>query len=761
MKLDCLFALLLLPAGLFAQSVISKSQPMTDPNVGYDHSPTHIVTVTVNGGVNRPGQYRLPASHSIWEAIEAAGSFSPVGEKNNVRLLRTVGGMNHHFRCSWDSRKAAPFPLLLRDRDVISVGIPPPDLIPGHTARIRIIAPETITMENSGRGAFIRFDPKLAFANISPTPLYVPSGDRGAYTTALLMQFTVVGPDGARCEASQTETTSPDLEEGILVAPDGEKLFALPAEYRIKVPGPGEYRVTATLSFNPPRQHKKYLAVKSDEFVIEVVPAGAPLPGIPRVEISLPAIFGDHMVLQRDRPIPIWGQAEPGEEVAVEFSEHRYHTVANASGNWRVNLPPLPASAEPRALTVRGKNTLTFSDVLVGEVWFLSGQSNMEKPLGPRSGQKPTDNYEEELTRADCPTLRLFQVPQHAKPKPNDGTMAWVASSGETLMKTRFSAAGYYFGRELQRELGVPVGLIHSSFGGTRIEAWMPLEAFDSAALRDLPNQKYQAWVKGVQATELYQSMVTPFVPFALRGFLWYQGEANVMNAEHLLYAKKMRALIAAWRKAWGDPDAPFYFAQIAPFFYSGQKNWEKQLTPLALPAIWEAQQRVLDVPQTGIVVTSDLAGSGRDIHPTNKRDVGLRFARLALTGEQAPRFASAETRAGKVTVSFGSASGLQSSNGQPPAGFEVAGADQVFHPADAVIDGTKVVVSSPNVPNPVAVRFAFTELAMPNLVNAAGLPALPFRTDDWPLTLEAPKGPGPSLPADKRETEPRESRAK
>ncbi|HEX7632597.1 MAG TPA: sialate O-acetylesterase [Lacunisphaera sp.] len=469
--------------------------------------------------------------------------------------------------------------------------------------------------------------------------------------------------------------------------------------------------------------------------------------GTVHAEVSCPAIFGDHMILQREQPVPVWGQADAGEQISVEFAGQSARTTAGADGKWRVNLTPLKANTEAQVLTIHGKNTLTFADVLVGEVWFCSGQSNMEKPLGPRSGQKPTDNYEEELKRADCPTLRLFQVPQYAKPKKDDGSMVWFASNGDALMKSKFSAAAYYFGRELQRELGVPVGLIHSSFGGTRIEAWMPREAFDTLGLEDLPGKPYQAWVKGVQATELYQSMVAPFVPYALRGFLWYQGEANVMNAEHFIYATKMRALIATWRKAWENPDAPFYFAQIAPFFYSGQKKWEKQLTPLALPALWEAQQSVLEVPHTGIVPTSDLAGNGRDIHPTNKRDVGLRFARLALSDTyhfkllaQPPRL-TVVREAGKIVGQIvDNAQGLRTSDGQAPSQFEVAGEDRIFHPAQARITGGSIEVICPEVPQPWAVRFAWDELAMPNLINEAGLPALPFRTDDWPLVLEVPK---------------------
>lgn len=474
------------------------------------------------------------------------------------------------------------------------------------------------------------------------------------------------------------------------------------------------------------------------------------LTGSVHADVACPVIFGDRMVLQRDLPVAVWGTANPGESVTVKFARQSRSTQADASGRWRVTLAPLAASARPRKLTIRGANTLTFSDVLVGEVWFCSGQSNMEKPLGPRKGQKPTDDFEAELTRADSSTLRIFQVPHHAKPRADGVTLAWLRCNADALTRANFSAAAYYFGRELQRELGVPVGLIHSSFGGTRIEAWMPPEAFaGNPLLSDLPAQPYHAWVEGVQATELYQSMVAPFMRFTLRGFLWYQGEANCMNAEGLLYAAKMRALIAGWRAAWNRPDAPFYSAQLAPFAYSRQKNWEKQLTPHALPAIWEAQVSALNLPHTGLIPTSDLAGNGRDIHPTNKRDVGLRFARLALAdtygrseiAAQAPRLKSARA-VGKdrFEITLDHADGLRAQDDLNLTHFEIAGEDRVFHAADAAIVNGRIEVYSPVVEQPVAVRFAWDELAVPNLVNAAGLPALPFRTDDWPLVLEVPK---------------------
>jgi sialate O-acetylesterase len=469
-----------------------------------------------------------------------------------------------------------------------------------------------------------------------------------------------------------------------------------------------------------------------------------------RAEVTCAPVFDDHMVLQRDQPIVIWGGASVGETITVEFAGQIKTATADVAGKWSVVLDPLVASAEPRTLTVRGTNTQTFSDVLVGEVWFCSGQSNMEKPLGPRTGQKPTDDYETELTRADCPALRIFQVPHYAKPRANGATMTWLPCSADALMRSDFSAAAYYFGRELQRELGVPIGLIHASFGGTRIEAWIPPEAFaGDPALRGLENLAYEAWGPGVQATELYQSMVAPFAPFGVRGFLWYQGEANCMNAEGSIYAVKQRALVRAWRQAWGRPDAAFYHALLAPFGYSRQTNWTKQLTPDALPAFREAQVQALDLPHTGMIVTTDLAGSGKDIHPTNKRDIGLRFARLALAetygrknvGAQAPRLKSArQISSATYEIELIHGDGLHTPDNVAVTGFEIAGEDRVFRPADATFAEGKIHVTSQAVNRPVAVRFGWKELAMPNLVNAAGLPVVPFRTDDWPLVLEVRK---------------------
>ena len=468
-------------------------------------------------------------------------------------------------------------------------------------------------------------------------------------------------------------------------------------------------------------------------------------------EVRCAKIFGDHMVLQRDLPVPVWGEAAPGEQVAVEFAGQTRTATAGADGHWRVTLAPLAASAEPRDFRVKGATALAFSDVLVGEVWFCSGQSNMEKPFGPRKGQRPVNDHELEIAAARYPRLRLYQVPRTDQKQDAPGRFTWLPCSPEALQTSDFSAVAYTFGRQVHQTLDLPVGLVHASFGGTFIEAWMPPEAFAAPPLQGLERRHLQAWVEGVQPTELYRSMVAPHAPYAARGFLWYQGETNLMNGDVALYAEKQTALIETWRRAWERPDAPFYGVLLAPMDYS---KWEKfPVTPEALPAFRAEQVRALSAPSTGYVVTTDLVADTHDIHPTDKRDVGLRLARLALAETygrkdipaHGPVFASLRaTQEGTgLELSFESSAGLRSRDGLPLTGFTLAGEDRVFYPADAKIEMGKVIVSSPAVPRPVAVRLGWHETANPNLVSAAGLPTTPFRSDDWPLTLAKPAAGG------------------
>ena len=364
----------------------------------------------------------------------------------------------------------------------------------------------------------------------------------------------------------------------------------------------------------------------------------------------------------------------------------------------------------------------------------------MEKFFGPHRGQKPVDNFKLEIAAARYPLLRLFQIPRTDLPQQSPDKFHWLPCSPETLSASEFSAVAYYFGEQIHQVLNVPVGLVHASFGGTFIDAWLPLSAFAAPPLQGLELRHFPAWVKGVQPTELYSSMIAPYAPFAVRGFIWYQGETNVMNGDVSLYAIKQTALIAAWRKAWQFPEASFYGVLLAPMDYS---RWEKfPVTAEALPAFWEEQKRALSAPHTGFVVTTDLVTNTHDIHPTNKRDVGLRLARLALVGTYGrtefaaygPTFTSLRALGDSVELTFEHADGLRSRDGLPLTGFTVAGKEQSFQPGVARIVDGKIIVSSPSVSEPVAVRFAWHETADPNLINEAGLPAAPFRTDDWPL---------------------------
>ena len=475
-----------------------------------------------------------------------------------------------------------------------------------------------------------------------------------------------------------------------------------------------------------------------------------------QAEVNCPPVFGPHMVLQRDKPIPVWGTAAAGEGVHVDFAGKSVETTADRDGRWQVKLPSSPANAQPATLVVRGTNELRFEDVLVGEVWLCSGQSNMEKPIGKQHGQQPTDHAEEDIRNANHPLLRLYQMPRGGKPRPDDLTLQWHPCTPETIDRLSFSAAGYFFGCELLEKLDVPVGLIHTSFGGTRIEPWTVPTAYEGIpALKDFAKAASgDRKIDGTRIGDLYDSMVKPLVPFSLRGFIWYQGESNLVAGDVDNYPLKMRALIQGWRNAWTDPGAPFYFVQLAPYLYTARKQ-PRPLSPDALPLFWEAQTKALAIPNTGMAVINDTVVKPADIHPTNKRDVGQRLARLALArtyqkpvADSGPVLKEFKIRGANVGLVFDHAEGLRSKDGQPLGGFEIAGANRVFEPAAAEINDGKIVVTSPKVAKPEAVRFAWSERADPNLVNSEGLPASAFRTDKWPRQAVLPANAEEAVPA-------------
>jgi sialate O-acetylesterase len=463
----------------------------------------------------------------------------------------------------------------------------------------------------------------------------------------------------------------------------------------------------------------------------------------------LAAIFGDNMVLQRQQAVPVWGWSAPDANVTVKFAGQTKSARAGADGRWLVKLGKLKASAKPQNLVVESGETKTFTNILVGEVWLASGQSNMEKPIGNHSGQRPVFNAEQELAAANYPNLRIFQVEKALAATPwkdlgaNSG---WRVCGSNSLNSISFSAAAYFFGREIHTNLDMPVGLVESSWGGTRIEPWTPPAGFEA-----VPSQAKFAETKlttnklaNTRPMAIYNAMIAPLAGFALRGAIWYQGESNLMGTnadnDYLDYPDKMTALVVGWRQIWGEGDFPFYFVQIAPFKYCTGKIHRANSTEM-LPEFWTLQSRAArQIKNTGMIVTTDLADNLDDIHPRDKQDVGHRLALLALNktyGEKnvvcsGPVFQKMKIEGDKAVLAFEHAdAGLASKDGRPLTWFTISGADGKFVPADAKIAGGTVEVSAAGIEKPVAVRFAWDETAQPNLINGAGLPAEPFRTDN------------------------------
>jgi sialate O-acetylesterase len=465
-------------------------------------------------------------------------------------------------------------------------------------------------------------------------------------------------------------------------------------------------------------------------------------------ELKLAAIFGDNMVLQQQQRVPVWGWSAPGAEVTVKFSGQSKATRADANGKWLVKLGKLKASAEPQSFIVESGETKTFTNILVGEVWLASGQSNMEKPIGKRAGQKPTFNAEAELAAANFPNIRIFQVEKTLSATPLNDLQkfhGWQECNSNALDSISFSAAAYFFGREIHTNLNVPVGLVESSWGGTRIEPWTPAAGFEKVpSLAKLAQTKFSTnKLSNTRPMAIYNAMIAPLAGFAIRGALWYQGESNLMgtNADnnYRAYPDMMTALVGGWRQIWGEGNFPFYFVQIAPYKYFGGKN-QRVVSAELLPEFWTLQSHAARrIKNTGMVVTTDLVDNLDDIHPRDKTSVGHRLALLALNKTYAenvvssgPTFRKMKIVGNHAVLKFDHADGgLVGKDGQPLTWFTIAGADGKFIPADAKIIGDTVEVSAAGIEKPVAIRFAWDETAQPNFFNQAGLPAEPFRTDE------------------------------
>jgi sialate O-acetylesterase len=397
----------------------------------------------------------------------------------------------------------------------------------------------------------------------------------------------------------------------------------------------------------------------------------------------------------------------------------------------------MPASANPATLTISGKNTIVLTNILVGEVWLCSGQSNMQYEMRKNSKVKKPDTSTvnspvDELDRAHNPGIRIFLVTQKNLLKPDSTHSGWSIAEDSALRA--FSAAGYFFAKNLNHDLKVPVGIISSAVSGSRIEPWVQAEAFDAVPYFKANNIKIEG-----DPGKFYQKMIKPVAPFAMRGFLWYQGETNCFLAETISYTYKMEALINNWRNTWGDKGMPFYYVQIAPHHYSKSKNGEVQNTEFTEPEFREAQTAALKIPHTGMIITTDLNDDIKNIHPPFKWEIGRRLELQALANTydrkitfSGPVYDKMKVKGNKISLQFkNTGKGLVSHNGKPLTDFTIAGADGKFVPAQAIIDGGKVMVWSPEVSKPVAARFAWHEAAQPNFYNKDGLPAAPFRTDN------------------------------
>jgi sialate O-acetylesterase len=504
--------------------------------------------------------------------------------------------------------------------------------------------------------------------------------------------------------------------------------------------------------------------------VLLLAGAGAAL-----ADVKLPSVIGDNMVLQQGEKVSIWGWADPDEEVmvGVSWNSMKWAVTADKDGKWSFKMSP-PEVGGPYEMTLTGKNSITIKNILVGEVWVGSGQSNMQWAVNQSA------NAEQEIAAANYPKIRLFYVKRTVADKPQtDCEGKWVECSPETV--PGFSAVAYYFGRYLHKELDVPVGLIHTSWGGTPAESWTRREALEAMpdcepilkryadAVAKYPQameehkQKLAEWKEAAEKARaegknpprrpweplgpghphapsgLYNAMISPLIPYGIAGAIWYQGESNAGRAYQ--YRTLFGGMIKNWRDDWGVGKFPFLFVQLANFMKTKPEPDESAWAELR-----EAQTMTLGLPNTGMAVIIDI-GEADDIHPKNKQDVGKRLALWALANTygkklvySGPIYKSMKVDGNSIVLSFDHVGGgLVAKGGEELKGFAIAGADKKFVWADAKIDGDTIVVSSDKVAEPAAVRYAWADNPVCNLYNAEELPASPFRTDDWPgVTVDA-----------------------
>jgi sialate O-acetylesterase len=442
---------------------------------------------------------------------------------------------------------------------------------------------------------------------------------------------------------------------------------------------------------------------------------------------QLNPLFQDHAVLQRGKPISIWGTADPGEHISVNFAGQTAVAAAGADGHWSVSLDPLDTNDAGADMTVAGKTVVTLHDVLVGEVWLCAGQSNMEYTVDKTGGEYGVENAAAEIAAARYPSIRHFKVGRKASAEPADKVNGvWTMCFPESVGS--FTAVGYFFARDLTERLNIPIGLINCTWAGTPIESWMGPEALAGYSNgHPLPGAGSEdPLVPG----SLYNGMIRPLAGFPIAGVIWYQGEANVGHAAE--YAAHFPALIKGWRAQFGEGDFPFLWVQLANYNPPGSPAGDQWAY------LREAQSKALALPMTGQAITIDIGEPG-NIQPKNKQEVGRRLALIAKAqvysvaeDYSGPVFDKAEVDGSSMKVHFLFAGEGLTASGKPLQSFELAGADKVFHPAGAVIRGDTIIVRSAQVLKPVAVRYGWRNAPDANLFNGAGLPAAPFRSDAW-----------------------------
>ncbi|NDV65350.1 glycoside hydrolase family 88 protein [Bacteroides sp. 224] len=459
-----------------------------------------------------------------------------------------------------------------------------------------------------------------------------------------------------------------------------------------------------------------------------------------RAEVKLPAIFSDNMVLQQNEKVNIWGKARPGEKITIttSWSQKSYSVTTPTTGKWEIKIDT-PSACNNQSITIQANNTITINNVLIGEVWLCSGQSNMEFPVArdPKTKWKTGVFHEQdEMQDANYPEIRLFHVEHKLSPdkEEEDCVGQWLVCNPESLKD--FSAVGFMFGRKLYKELNVPVGLIQSTWGGTHAESWTKMEVMKENPLyEDVFNQFFVEVGKqknNKYPATLWNGMIAPIVGYTIKGSIWYQGESNSVRYEK--YQAVLTNLINSWRKEWNQPDMPFYFVQIAPHYKQPAGIREAQLNT------WQS-----NLKNVGMAVITD-AGDSTDIHPRNKRIPAERLAAWALNKQykkknpySGPLYKSMKVKNGKVLLTFDYVdTGFQTPKNDSIEGFFIAGNDARFYPATATIAGNKIELSASQVPQPTAVRYGYGKFFRTNLYNKEGFPAVPFRTDTFPADTYA-----------------------